>query len=85
MLMAHLLKWIFQTGTARQWLDCHHQGATAEDRSLLRKNPGLKSCLDRGVCGWLFGCALIAVRETNLPSGPFRKTRHSCWDSWNRF
>ena len=38
---------------------------------LLRKNPGLKSCLDEAFAEAYADARLIAVRETNLPEPTF--------------
>ena len=81
-VMAHLLKWIFQPERrGNSWI------ATIKEQRqrivrLLRKIPGLKSCLDEAFVNGYSDARLIAVRETNLRSGPFRKTRRS---HWNRF
>ena len=73
-LMAHLLKWIFQPERrGNRWT------ATIEEQRqriarLLRKNPGLKSCLDEAFVEAYADARLIAVRETNLPKATFPET-----------
>ena len=70
-LMAHLLKWIFQPERrGNSWI------ATIKEQRqrivrLLRKNPGLKSCLDEAFVNGYSDARLIAVRETNLPERTF--------------
>ena len=70
-LMAHLLKWIFQPERrGNSWI------ATIKEQRqrivrLLRKNLGLKSCLDEAFVDGYSDARLIAVRETNLPERTF--------------
>ena len=69
--MAHLLEWIFQPERrGNSWI------ATIKEQRqriirLLRKNPGLKSCLDEAFVNGYSDARLIAVRETNLPERTF--------------
>jgi hypothetical protein len=69
-----LLKWIFQPERrGNSWI------ATIEEQRqriarLLRKNPGLKSCLDEAFVEAYADARLIAVRETNLPKATFPET-----------
>jgi hypothetical protein len=73
-LMAHLLKWIFQPERrGNRWI------ATIEEQRQriarwLRKNPGLKSCLDEAFVDAYSDARLIAVRETNFPKATFPET-----------
>ena len=73
-LMAHLLKWIFQPERrGNSWI------ATIKEQRqrivrLLRKNLGLKSCLDEAFVNGYSDARLIAVRETNLPERTFPET-----------
>ena len=73
-LMAHLLKWIFQPERrGNSWI------ATIKEQRqrivrLLRKNPSLKSCLDEAFVDGYSDARLIAVRETNLPERTFPET-----------
>ena len=73
-LMAHLLKWIVQPERrGNSWI------ATIEEQRqriarLLRKNPGLKPCLDEAFVEAYADARLIAVRETNLPKAIFPET-----------
>lgn len=70
-LMAHLLKWIFQPERrGNSWIATIKEQRQRTVR-LLRKNPGLKSCLDEAFVNGYSDARLIAVRETNLPERTF--------------
>lgn len=70
-LMAHLLKWIFQPERrGNSWIATIKEQRQRTVR-LLRKNPGLKSCLDEAFVDGYSDARLIAVRETNLPERTF--------------
>ena len=74
MLMAHLLKWIFQPERRGiSWI-ATIKGATAEDRSFATKNPESEILLDEAFVDGYSDARLIAVRETNLPERTFPET-----------
>ncbi len=74
-LMAHLLKWVIQPDRrGNSWIATIKEQRQRIAR-LLRKNPGLKSCLDEAFVEAYADARLIAVRETNLPESAFPETR----------
>ena len=73
-LMAHLLKWIFQPERRGNSGIATIKEQRQRVVRLLRKNPGLKSCLDEAFVNGYSDARLIAVRETNLPERTFPET-----------
>ncbi len=74
-LMAHLLKWIFQP--ERRGNSSGSPPSRSNGRGSFvcyEKNLGLKSCLDEVFVDAYADARLIAVRETNLPKVTFLET-----------